>query len=98
MASKVEIKAIEELHKMHTGSLMNRRNALLKCEESFKASDRNGYETNPVVSETGFIEFKDTPEWKQAYKELKIVLSTRENLPNKGERAEIRKEKAKSGK
>jgi hypothetical protein len=98
MASKVEIKTIEELNKMHTGSLMNRRKALLKCEESFKVSDRNGCEKKPLASETGVIEFKDTPEWKQAYEELKIILSTRENLPNKEERKVIRREKAKSEK
>ena len=98
MSSKVEIKTIEELNKMHTGSLMNRRRALLKCEESFQASDRNTYETKPLTAETGVIEFKDTPEWKLAYKELKFVLSSRENLPNKEERKAIRREKAKSKK
>ena len=83
---------------MHTGSIMSRRAALLKCEESFEMSDRNGYETKPNVSQTGLIEFKNTPEWQQAYKELKKVLSTRENVPNKQERKEIRREKAKKSK
>jgi len=95
MSSKVEIKALEELEKMHTGTLMSRRAALLKCEESFEMSDRNGYEAKPTVSQTGYIEFKETPEWQQAYKELKTVLSTRENVPSKQERKEIRREKAK---
>ena len=95
MASKVEIKTIEELNEMHTGSLMNRRAALLKCEEAFELSDRLGYETKPKVTKTGVIEFKDTPEWQQAYNELKNVLSTRENVPNKKERKQIRQEKAK---
>lgn len=98
MASRVKIKTVEELKEMHTGSLMNRRDALLKCEESFVLSDRDGYETKPEASETGFIEFKDTPEWQQAYNELKSILSTRENVPNKQERKEIRKEKAKKSK
>ena len=98
MASRVEIITIEVLNEMHTGSLMSRRAALLKCEESFELSDRNGYETKPKVSEMGFIEFKDTPEWQQAYNELKTVLSTRENMPNKQERKEIRKEKAENTK
>ncbi|QKQ26626.1 hypothetical protein [Candidatus Reidiella endopervernicosa] len=80
MASKVVIKTIEALNEMHTGSLMSRRAALLRCEESFELSDRNGYETKPKVSETGVIEFKDTPEWQQAYSELKSVLSTRDNI------------------
>ena len=96
MASKVEIKALEELANMHTGTLIKRRDALLKCEESFESSDRNGYETKPLVSSTGLIEFKDTPEWQQAYNDLKSVLSTRENIPNKQERKEIRIEKSRT--
>lgn len=40
MPSKVEKKSIEELALMHTGSLMKRREALLKCEESLALSDR----------------------------------------------------------
>ena len=40
MASKVEVKTLEELEKMHTGSIMSRRAALLKCEESFEMSDQ----------------------------------------------------------
>jgi len=66
MASKVEVKTFEELEKMHTGSLLSRLATLLKCEESFKMSDRNGLETKPDISHTCFIEFKNTPEWQQA--------------------------------
>ena len=83
---------------MHTGSLMNRRAALLKCKDTFDLSDRIGYKTKPKSSETGFIEFKGTPEWQQAYNDLKSVLSTRENIPNKQERKEIRREKSKNSK
>ena len=98
MSSKVEIKTLEELNAMHTGTLMNRRAALLKCEETFEQSDLNGYVTKLNAENTGIIEYKDTPEWKQAYKELKSVLNTRENLPNKKERKQIRKEKARTSK
>jgi len=98
MAKKVEIISLEKLNNMHTGTLMNRRKALLKCDESFESSDRNGYETKPLTKNTGLIEFKDTPEWKNAYKDLKNILATRENLPNKQERKEIRKAKAKTSK
>lgn len=98
MTCKIELKTVEELNRMHTGSLMSRRAALLKCEESFELSDRNRYKTKPKISETGFIEFKGTTEWQQAYNELKSVLSTRENIPNKQECKEIRKEKAKNSK
>ncbi len=96
MASKVKIIKLEELQSLHTGTLMNRRVALLKCEESFESSDRFGYETKPPATSTGIIEFKDTDAWKRAYEELKIVLATRENLPNKQERKKIRQAKAKS--
>ena len=82
MPSKVEPKTIDELKEMHTGTLMKRRKALLKCEESLKVSDRYGYEEELSV---GLIEFKDTPEWKKAYGDLKKcflqekILQAREN-------------------
>lgn len=95
MASKVEIVNIEELREMHAGSLMSRRESLLQCEESFDASDRNGYEAKPSVSETGVIEFKDSIEWKQAYDELKKALASRENILNKEERKLVRQQKTK---
>ncbi len=98
MVSKVEIKTIEVLEKMHTGTLMSRRVALLKCEESFVASDHGVYEAKPSASITGIIEYKDSPEWKQAYKQLKDVLATREHVPNKQERKKLRQLKAKKSK
>ena len=75
---------------------MNRRAALLKCEEKFVQSDRVGYEAAPLPAKTGLIEFKDTVEWQLAYFELKAVLDTRENIPNKKERRAIRQAKAKA--
>jgi hypothetical protein len=96
MANKVKIIKLEELQSMHTGTLMSRRAALLKCEESFESSDRLGYEAKPSATNTGIIEFKDSEAWKRAYEDLKSVLATRENLPNKRERKAIRQAKAKS--
>lgn len=96
MTSKVKIVRFEELQNMHAGTLMARRAALLKCEESFESSDRIGHEARPSTTINGVIEFKDTELWKSAYDELKSVLATRENLPNKKERKEIRQAKAKS--
>lgn len=90
MANKVEPKSLEELQSMHTGSLMSRRKALLKCDESFEMSDELEH------SDQGLIQFKDSAAWKQAYSDLKEVLSTRENIPSKKERKEIRQAKAKS--
>ena len=46
-------------------------------------SDRYEHESEPDPSETGIIEFKDTPVWKIAYSELKEVLSGREHRKNK---------------
>jgi hypothetical protein len=98
MSSKVEIKTTEELEKMHTGTLMSRRAALLKCEESFEASDHTVYESKHSASITGIIKYKDSPEWKLAYKELKDVLANREHVPNKQERKKLRQLKAKKSK
>jgi len=94
MASKVNIISKDELESMHTGSLMSRRKALLSCEESFRLSDRYGYEPEPDPSL--YIEFKDNPRWQQAYDELKAVLATRENVPSKKEKKLIRQQKAKN--
>jgi len=88
MSSRVERKSLAELEIMHTGSLMSRRKALLKCEESFEMSDQI------ERSDSEEIEFKNTDEWQQAYKDLKSVLDTRENLPSKHEWKAMRKPKA----
>jgi len=98
MSSKVEFRSLEELYKMPTGTLMSRRAALLKCEESFKQSDRNGYEEKPKAAKTKLIEFKDTIEWQQAYSNVKTILASREHVSNKQERKAIRQAKAKSSK
>lgn len=98
MSSRVPIKSKDELLIMHTGSLMNRRKALLQCEESFEASDRVGYEERPIVSKSGMIEFKDCEEWKRAYNELKEILASRENIPNKIERKAARQASARKRK
>jgi len=98
MPSKVKLLNTEELEKMHTGSLMRLRNELLACEESFKLSDRFDYENEPNPSITKLIEFKDTIEWKKAYKEIKNILSLRENLPNREERKTARVKRAKNDK
>ena len=74
---------------MHTGSLMSRRKALLKCEESLELSGH--YDS----SKHNNIEFKNTIQWQQAYSDVKEVLSTRENILNKQERKALRQEKAK---
>lgn len=93
MASKVAVKTIQELEAMHTGTLMNRRKALLKCEETSAHSDQTSHKPS-----NDKIEFKDTPQWRAAYANVKSILATRENVPNKQERKAMRQEKAKAGK
>ena len=56
---------------MHSGTLMSRRIILLKCEEIFDQSGRNGCEAKQDSKDTGIIKYKKTAEWQQAYKELK---------------------------
>jgi hypothetical protein len=89
VSKKLEVISKPDLEKMHTGTLMSRRNALLKCEESFEMSDQ--YQ----AAKSDGIEFKNTPQWEQAYQDIKAVLSTRENIPNKQERKALRQAKAK---
>lgn len=86
MSSKVKVVDNNQLERMHTGSLLKRLNDLHRCEESFKDSDRYGYEEEPVPSETGYIEFKNTKEWKDAYEAVKKVLARREHRPRGNER------------
>jgi len=85
MKRKVPIIGLRELAALHTGTLMSRRDALLKCEESFELSDQLEIDTNG-----GLIEFKNTKEWEQAYSELKNILSAREHVPNTEEKKAMR--------
>jgi hypothetical protein len=71
--------AVEDLNRLPTKRLLARLNCLQQCEESFGLSDRDRNEQ----STTGRIEFKDTPEWQEAYEQLKGVLANREHVPRK---------------
>ena len=84
----VEDKTLVELEAMHTGTLMSRRQALLKCPETstLTAQDKASLFTP--------IQYKDTVAWQNAYRDLKTVLDTREHLPNKQERKALRQAKA----
>jgi hypothetical protein len=89
VSKKLDVISKADLEKIHTGTLMTRRSALLKCEESLKLSDQYQLTKHSV------IEFKNTSQWKQAYEDLKVILSSRENIPNKQERKALRQAKAK---
>ncbi|BES70557.1 hypothetical protein RE428_15750 [Marinobacter nanhaiticus D15-8W] len=92
----VPIVSRAKLEQMHTGSLMNRRSALLKCAET--AAIPGDAALNRPGARARTIRFKDQPEWKQAYAELKDVLSIREHVPNKQERKAMRQERARQRK
>lgn len=80
MKRRIEVVLLPELEAMHTGSLMNRRNALLGCEESMEVSDKD------LPDDESSIEFKNSAQWQKAYNDVKRVLATRENIMSKFER------------
>ena len=63
-----------ELEALSTRQLLGRLRRLRECEESLILSDRN------VAEETGCIEFKQSPEWLLAFRDVKLVLSRREHF------------------
>lgn len=67
-----------ELEALSTRQLLGRLKQLHQCEESLDQSDRDA----PV--ETGCIEFKQSPEWRSAFHDVKQVLSRREHVPKTG--------------
>lgn len=85
----IAAKTLTELAAMHTGSLMSRRQALLKCADTAPLSEQE------KASLFLPIRFKDTQVWKNAYRDLKSVLDKREHLPNKQERKALRQAQAK---
>ncbi len=79
---------------LHTGTLMKRRDELLKCDESLEMSDSQHTKQIPL----GLIQYKNTKEWQEAYTDVKEILSTREHVPNKKERKILRQQNAKNRK
>src|SRR5215510_9592881 len=77
--------SLEELEKLSTKQLLARLRQLHQCEESALLSDRDD-----ASNASGTIMFKDTPEWKAAYKQVKGTLSVREQVPKGAELAEKR--------
>jgi len=81
--------SLEELGKLSTKQLLARLRQLHQCEESALLSDRDD-----AGNASGTILFKDTPEWKAAYEQVKGALSLREHIPNGAELAGKRHERA----
>ena len=65
-----------QLEKLTTKRLLARLDRLQRCEQSMALSDRDADEYMP----SGFIEFKDSPEWISEYNCLKELLANREHI------------------
>ena len=68
--------SVEELSSWPTKRLLGRLKALRKLDEGRENSDIDAKEIGPVDG----IVFKSDPRWSEAYKELKSILDTRENI------------------
>ena len=69
----------EKMETLPTKRLLARLKRLHQCEKSLSLSDR---ETNEYIF-SGFIEFKESPEWIAEYNTLKEILSKREHIETK---------------
>jgi hypothetical protein len=81
--------SLEELEKLSTKQLLARLRQLHQCEESALLSDRDD-----ASDASGIILFKDTPEWKAAYEQVKGGLSLREHVPKGAELVKKRHRRA----
>ena len=68
---------IAELEALSTKQLLGRLRRLHECEESLALSDRDAADRSEC------IEFKQSPEWIAAFRDVKRVLSRREHVPRK---------------
>lgn len=74
---KPTILSITELRKINTKQLLGFLNKLHTCEESFEKSDLIH---NPELTDKTTIYFKQSDNWKQAYKNVKEILKNREHI------------------
>lgn len=68
-----------KLEAFPTKQLLARLKRLQACEESLALSDRD------APDDSGAIEFKQSPEWISAFRDVKEVLSGREHVPRKSD-------------
>jgi hypothetical protein len=78
-----------DLHQMPTKALLARLARLRMCEESLATSDLSPGEVAHVAG----ILFKETPEWSEAFAEVREALATREHVPRPAPRSSIKKQK-----
>ena len=81
--------SIEELEKLSTKQLLSRLRRLHQCEESVLLSDHDD-----VSYTSDAMQFKNTPEWKDAYENVKGLLSLREHVPKGAELVKKRHRRA----
>jgi len=81
--------SLEELENLSTKQLLARLKRLRQCAESASFSDEDD-----ISNTSEAIQFKDTPEWKDAYEQLKRVLTFREHVPKGAELAKKRHRQA----
>ena len=72
--------SLEELEDLSTKQLLVRLRRLHQCEESALLSGQDG-----ASGASGIILFKDTPEWKAAYEQVKGEMSRGEHVPRGAE-------------
>ena len=70
---------IEELARLHTGSLLSRLQKLRSLDEDFARGDWSAEEKRAAEG-AGLILFKDSELWRTAYADVKTVLASREHL------------------
>ena len=82
-----------ELEALPTKALLGRLKRLYECEQQPAATDLDPEELAAVEAKGG-ISFKSEPQWRDAFKDVKTVLATREPVPTPAERrAEPRRER-----
>jgi hypothetical protein len=69
--------SLMELEVLSTKQLLARLNQLHECEESLALSDKE------IADDSGCIEFKQSPDWMLAFREVKQVLARRPHIPKK---------------
>ena len=72
-----EVLSSEELEKKGTKELLGYLKRLHRSEESFELSD---LDINPDLTDLETIYFKKSEKWRTVYKNIKLILSTRENI------------------
>jgi hypothetical protein len=79
-----------QLARLGTRELLGRLNKLRKCIDSLTDTE---YDEEDATLVEGIV-FKDSPEWKRAYADVRLVLTTREHVPRGPEKTRARKGRA----